>query len=821
MSQIKTKSDLLEEVNKYSPIIDDIKSISNRIIMDTDEKEKLFKIITSIDKWKTKLKNQKFEVAIIGLEKAGKSTMANALLNQDYLPNAISRCTFTTAKIEADRDKDEAIINFYTKEEFKQRFNALCEKIELPELDFLTLNINKLNKIVKDKKFSEKPNEVKDIEIMVSNRNELLKYIDQPEKVIKDDIKKNVKPYIIGEDRSMAVKNITIKSTELKDMEDIVIYDVPGFDSPTKLHLEQAKKYTDEADVIIMMVSIADRVSFTDPQVEFLNQTAKDGVSLIDKTIVVASKFDKHIIFNNKEGSREHIDEYMDILYKELKRYNIYREQNIFQVSPRAYLESKNILEKDPVKGHLALPAFKSIGMSDGFKEFRTRLNSFFEYDALKALNDTVDKDLDIIKNFLDDFKIEHNIQNNENKIEDKLYDIKQNYISSKNAELIDLVIEKKAEILEQKDFNINRDLEIEIKEKWIEKLKITDEILKQRVKLISTDGVEKASYLNITLRKELYKKSLDIVNQLVSKVVIKKDKEVITNFKNNIYKIFNIQNSSYSKEKLDECLDKIMGRFSYDERSYKALMTRFINDIFKVLIDNPITTNKNGQRIKAFKMYESNIASLLPFDTKHYQNELELGVYEKTLVKKILVQYEELSFETIMEKLTEYQQYFNKNINLEVLAKEIKTTNISLDILSKGLLYGKESFRNMTKDGILNIINKTKPKNSLDSLIAYAKEATSYKEVQEEINKDLDILQDIISTIILDAMMIEKPFLDSLNTQIEAIRLDIDDNRSILDKFMDTNLKELNKDEFHKVVGDPQLNRDIKDIIIQIKEID
>ncbi|MEA3316299.1 MAG: dynamin family protein [Campylobacterota bacterium] len=819
MSNIKTKLELLKEINRYTPIIDDINSISNRIIIDNKEIDNLSKITKSIDKWRTKLKNQKFEVAIIGLEKAGKSTMANSLLNQDYLPNAISRCTFTTAKIESDKDKDEAVINFYTKEEFILRFNALCEKIKLPELDFETLDIKKLNKVVKSKDFAEKPKEVKDIEIMIANKNELYKYINQPERIIKENIQESVRPYIIGEDRSMAVKNITIKSTQLKDMEDIVIYDVPGFDSPTKLHLEQAKKYTDEADVIIMMVSIADRVSFTDTQVEFLNQTAKDGVSLIDKTIVVASKFDNHIIFNNKDGSDTQIQEYMNILYQELKKYNIYREQNIFKVSPRAYLESNGKIEKDPIKGYISLPNLQSVGIDDGFKDFRVRLNQFFKYDALKALNDTVNKDLNNIKNFLIDFKRKHNTQNNENKVEDKLYDIKKDYIQTKNRELIDLVIEKKAEVLEQKDFNINKDLEVEIKEKWIEKLKITDEILSQRIKKISTDGIEKPSYLNITLRKELYKESLDIVTQLVSKVVIKKDKEVISEFKNSIYEIFNITNSSYTKEKLDECLDKIMNKFSYDERSYKPLMTRFINDIFKVLIDNPITTHRDGQRINAFKLYELNIASLLPFDIKHYQNELELGIYEKTLVKKILVQYEELSLDSIINKLQQYQNYFNKNLNIDTLAKEIKDSNISLETLSKGLLYGKDSFRNMTKDGVLNIINKNRSKNSLDTLMDYAKEATTYKEVQQEINKDLDILEDIISNIILDAMMIEKPFLDSLNTQIEAIRLDIDDYKSTLDKFMDTNIKDLNPEEFFKIAGDPKLNQTIKNIIIQITQ--
>ena len=262
------------------------------------------------------------------------------------------------------------------------------------------------------------------------------------------------------------------------------------------------------------------------------------------------------------------------------------------------------------------------------------------------------------------------------------------------------------------------------------------------------------------------------------------------------------------------------MGIHSYDEKSYRPLMTRFLNDIFKVIIDNPITKNKDGQRIKAFQLVEDNIISLFPYDKENYENEMELGIYEKTLIKKILVQYEELSLEKIKEKLNSIKDNLEKKINIDVLAKEIKNIDISFEALERSIDTHKNTLKNKSKDAIIGMINSTKPKNNLELLLTYAKEATTYEEVQEEINKDLELLEDIISNILLNAMMIEKPFIDSLNTQIEAIRRDLNDDNSDLKRFMDINIEILDKENYDRCAGDPELNQKISDIITKIENI-
>ncbi len=824
MSKIKNKIELLEEINKFVPIIDGINSVSNRIIKNDEEKSDLVKITKSIEKWKKKLSNPKFEVAIIGLEKAGKSTIANALLNEDFLPSAEARCTFTTATIESDPEKDEAVVEFYTKDEFNERFDALCEKIKLPKLNFDALSSTEFNVIVKEQEYHTIPNEVKDIKIMLENKESLSELTGKPIKLISSNIKEEVKPFIVSEDKSMAVKSIAIKSTELKELKDIIIYDVPGFDSPTKLHLEQATKYTDEADVVIMMVSIANAVSFVDSQVNFLNQTAKNGVSIIDKTIVIASKFDTKILNGNKEDSESRINDSIELLKNELKKYNIYREENVFKVSPQGYLEKNGKIEAGVIVNgkktyHVALPNLESVSMNDGFDEFRVRLDEFFKTDALKALNDTVIRDIKRVEIFISEFKTKHNIDKNEAKLKNELYDIKKEYIKSKKSDLINLVVNQKIEIKEKGNFSIPEELENEISSKWIEQLRITDEKRIESIKEISTEGAEMFLSYNTKTRTELYKNSLKLITKLVSDVVITKDKEIINKFISDIEKSFNIKGNNNLTSLLRNELEKIMGIYTYDERSYKPLLARFLNDIFKLLITHPIQSNSKGQRMEAFENIISSIESILPFDKKNYENESELGIYEKTLVKKMLVQYEDFSLDMIKEKLEGYHDYFQQ-IDIPSLAKDIQNINISPKGLEKIFDKQKENFKDKTKDVIVNIIKSSKSKNAKQFLVEYANEATTYEEVQKEINKDLDNLKDIVSNVLLKAMMIEKPFLDSLNTQVEAIRIDLLDDDSVLNKFMDTNIEELDRENYNSISGDPELNKKILNIINQIESI-
>jgi hypothetical protein len=64
------------------------------------------------------------------LEKAGKSTFANALIDNYVLPSAPERCTFTTTRLVSGSDK--ATVEFYTEIEFNKIFQEMLAELEYP-----------------------------------------------------------------------------------------------------------------------------------------------------------------------------------------------------------------------------------------------------------------------------------------------------------------------------------------------------------------------------------------------------------------------------------------------------------------------------------------------------------------------------------------------------------------------------------------------------------------------------------------------------------------------------------------------------------------
>lgn len=70
------------------------------------------------EKLYTKLDKNEFEIAIVGLEKAGKSTFGNALMGNRILPDADERCTYTSTCIRFGQDR--AVVTFFNSREMDE-----------------------------------------------------------------------------------------------------------------------------------------------------------------------------------------------------------------------------------------------------------------------------------------------------------------------------------------------------------------------------------------------------------------------------------------------------------------------------------------------------------------------------------------------------------------------------------------------------------------------------------------------------------------------------------------------------------------------------
>ena len=808
---MNTKLEILKYVEKYTDILDEIGNIKDRVLIEDSSKNLFNKINNKLNSRKARLKKPKFEVAIIGLEKAGKSTFANALLKDDYLPQAPNRCTYTTTTIESSKENNRATISFYTKNEFLESFQATCKDIELQNIDFETITLDSFEKILQEKSaLFQNSNNADDIRAIIKNRDDIKKYLDKSDEIIESNIKNSIKPFIVDEKIARAVKNINILSNEFKDFDDMVLYDVPGFDSPTKFHMEQAKKYLLRADVVILLVSIADNVSFTKMLADYIKDVKdEDGTTLKRKLIIGATKFDFHI-HGNKDEDLKGIEERKELLIKECKKFDIYKEDNFFLTSPLSYLEGLKAMNSD--KAHSKII---NLGLDDGVLDIRNRVVDFFNNEAIDVLRDAIAIDVQECKTFLLEFRKNNNTEDLHEKINEEEYDLKIKKINEISKQLLDIVVDKQKFVKEQNDFNIQKSIIEKMETIWLDEIKISDKKRETLIKEITQDNTEKVGEFQSKLRPVIYAKSLELMKKMIAEAIEDKSFNVINSFKEEILKVFNI--NSEKENKLKEKLSEIIDKHSYNSKSYEPLLDRFLIDIFKIMIEYPIATSKNDERFKAFKESEQSIESLLVFDDSY---DRELGsLYAQSLVKKILVHYEDIQFEDIKNKLIQYKDLFVHNLSIDDLASSLMNKKISLRTLDNFIEKSKDKLKNLVADSIIHNISEFAPKNIYAELFDNAQKSHTYIQVQEEINKDIDLLKEIISNIVLKAAKIEKPFINSLNNQIESIRIDLNSDESELKKLIDINIRFIARDEYNNLKNDPILNEIIKNISIKIKD--
>ncbi|WP_406037780.1 dynamin family protein [Succinimonas sp.] len=322
------KQKYVDKLGRQIASVKKILEIDSGTVLSNEEKDKLRKLKDEAECLKRKLENNEFEIAIVGLEKAGKSTFANALMKKkDMLPTKDGRCTFTSTLIKY-AGEDRAEVSFYTQEEFNRDFQDKLHKMEMPdwqrysfdtlpsgsfkrfcenELDF---NARKLHKDMID-----------DVNYIIEYRDEISRLLDKPVLHLSGSNMTDLKPFITDGSKAYAVKMVRIWSQALQHMPNAVIYDVPGFNSPTELHKKQTRERMKSADAIIVVAG-GDAPSITGESLKILQESDDEGNRLSDKLFVFANKIDRatDIANNIDETYSEWIDRWRFLSHEQKKR---------------------------------------------------------------------------------------------------------------------------------------------------------------------------------------------------------------------------------------------------------------------------------------------------------------------------------------------------------------------------------------------------------------------------------------------------------------------------------------------------------------------
>ncbi|MDH6105358.1 dynamin family protein [Anabaenopsis tanganyikae CS-531] len=259
-----------------------------------------------------RLQKREFRIAVVGLEKAGKSTFVNAWLECDLLPAKGGRCTFTTTQIYSVANESEQRLEVQAKTEAE--FTNLLTELE-------------------------KANAKEDLNTIHANQVTLQQVRREGDRTFPftrlEDIKELLKKYVADERYAHAVLEARLYTNKLAQAEGIVFYDVPGLDSGLAKHVDEAQEMLSDCDAVILVQRFT---SLREKELEIIKFTelGDKNVTVADKLFVFLSRIDS---IASPEALETHIQE---AFQDWSKRANL-PSQRLVSGSAGAYLILNNI----------------------------------------------------------------------------------------------------------------------------------------------------------------------------------------------------------------------------------------------------------------------------------------------------------------------------------------------------------------------------------------------------------------------------------------------------------------------------------------------
>ena len=397
---------VIGKLEKYAGIIEGI-STAAQSFMPPETKAKLFELHGLNSELLERVRNNSFEIAIVGLEKAGKSTFANALIGLDILPAKEERCTYTSSCVKY-ADQTYAEVEYYTVEEFNERFESNLRALGA---DFDSYEYGRVTPAELEAKINEnnldanRRNILEDVSDMIRSEFVIMPLLGKSDQHFNEASMKDAefKNLIQNPDRtdgeyvpkpSFAVKKITVYSDKLEDMRNCIIYDVPGFDSPTAIHMEQTKERMDKADAIILIAN-ASKPSLTGPQLTiFSSGVDSDNIPFNEKVFVFANRVDesKDLEYN------------MGTLKNDLDKYHILRKNDSNRLIPGSAYAALCIL--DGRNDDQAVVNLQANGISDGIEEIKKKLKEYNDVVRIHVIEKRVENLERMIRETADEIKL-------------------------------------------------------------------------------------------------------------------------------------------------------------------------------------------------------------------------------------------------------------------------------------------------------------------------------------------------------------------------------------------------------------------------------
>lgn len=830
-----------------------------------ETRESLVKLLKEAETLYNKLDKREFEIAVVGTENSGKSSFANALMEADILPTATERCTYTATKI-VYGDEDKAIVSFYNADTFNKDFKDKLRKLKIANSDrysYVNLSKDEFDRLYeeaeeqkKEGKFKWEQNLHDDVSEIIVHRDTIKGLLGQKDRIFaaeemtSDDFKK----YITDAGKSRAVSNVTIYSKKLVKMKEAVIYDVPGFNSPTDLHKAQTRERMNDADAIIV-VSKGTDPSITDESLNILKESDKEGNELINRLFLFANQMDRH----NENTAIEDIRKDIKIIYDEwIDRYRFISEEHkdrIFFGSALAHLQKcgKVAGTKDFDKFKRYAEELNDPRMTvDVVERMRTKLEEYYENDRFEilktrinsikpkiraVLKEILEKDSSGISGLVCSEVIDLflKIEKEKGRIIHKLQDIKAEI--KKNTDIKNLPVEQwplSKEIVDYIDKNV------------------TSGQYQQRIE----EEIEESSRKNSDFRR-----GEALTSEIEKDVRSNMFQEMYVKFSNNVLNMTEKPHSEYSQKVLDAILDTIgikkdssfreslenalkkdldsCWHYNSDSGIYfSSLVERYARDIYEVLIRAPYTDERLGK----FYDYFDNFFSMSVFYKEHDAKENDFSYITKTLqeqpfCRKLLYhdtacpdEKFEVGKDTLehaakhIQEVTDIEKLPEKTLEklkkalmatcgdekriidslnirkMEYLNNDGKTEELdkSLDAVSSGTAPENAGGKTERKAGFADMESFKEEYIDFHNKSKKSRNGYTVAYFKNEFKKDIDTLQDILKNAFVRAISIETPFSVKETNAVEATIAYINSDK--FDEFLKNNSCQIQAEEYREL---------------------
>lgn len=820
------KAQLIAQIQQRNILIDGLTVQNGKSgLLSIEQLAALEDIKAKNQKYAHKLASNEFEIAIVGLEKAGKSTFANALIKNTVLPSAPERCTFTSTRLISGANK--ATVQFYTEAEFDEIFQELLIQIKYssvtqPQPESHAAKKNKLTTEQQDKleklrtrkqkiekgqvvhahagiteselkRLSQEIAELEGLQAapipsqetiapqqpvtsktsfrtlslaeferyfnsLEEKDSDLYKsHIGKTDEEIKDILKVRdrlrldgktlsftgdqlktdaFQAYIKGENKGQdtskprSVKRIEIESSELKQLENAIIYDVPGFDSPTKIHMRQTEERLKAADAIILVTNVGTNPSLQGTTLSVITKnTDEDGIHLKDKLFVFGNQLDR--VNNDVDIQGNTL-----ILQGDVEKYKIGERKRVFTGSAYKYLSENGIVEAGKFKHEV----------NANVDEIRQALIDYYQTERFYILKRKVDTNHKIMQAKL--AEIVANLDPNEVVSQD-----------SEQAKITKAAYKAVEERLEWELQKLRDDLKEEILEETYFSRKFQQSVHDQayfealseeefeRNRILEDDSVRldlAINRINQKIRERLHKQYLEEFNHLIKNMTDYKIKEVEIRLLRTFATAIAADNPAVLTDIEPLCkkyIHKVTHEVAHGENSFTYLLERFSRDIFDVLLSAPVLSQDRKNR------YLECVNEYVYLDS-YYSN--GTGV----LVNMILSQRQQRLLAVDVDSLA-------KVVNTVLsMAKHVSAAAATIDKLVE--------FSGLLKDASPMLM--IKDPSGVARILENATRSNNQTEVLQEINVDIANLKNVLVKAVIPAANMELAFLNGIDKQVKRL---------------------------------------------------